>query len=311
MTDAVMGRKRPLSLGLYLPNGDGYMGGGLETWPAILEMAQAAEAVGFDSVWVADHMLFRFDDGEEMGRWEAWTLMAGLAAATKTLQIGPLVSCMSFRNPAMLAKMAETVDEISQGRFILGMGAGWHEPEYAAFGFPFDHRVSRFEEGIEIIHGLLRTGRSDFSGNWYETRNAVIRPRGPRPGGIPLMIGSNGERMLKMTAKYADAWNTTWLSEPADVVPLLGPVDAACEAIGRDPKSLKRSACILVDLPGHVQRFPWAKPVPPPVREPGEIAEILHGFAAVGVEEVMIWLDPNSPAGVEAFARTIEILDRG
>ena len=166
--DTVEQRRRPLKVGLYIPNGDGYMSGSINRWADVLAMAGAAEDAGFDSVWVADHMLFRFDgDTESQSRWECWSLLAGLATVTKRVEIGPLVSCMSFRNPGLLAKTAETIDEMSGGRLILAVGAGWHEPEYTAFGIPFDHRASRFEEGFAILHELLRTGRSNFRGDYH------------------------------------------------------------------------------------------------------------------------------------------------
>ena len=140
-------RKRPLKVGLYIPNGDGPMGNGIPHWSNVLAMARHAEDAGFDSVWVADHTLFRFEGIPTHGRWECWSLLAALAATTSKVEIGPLVTCMAFRNPALLAKIADTVDEISDGRLILALGAGWHEPEFSAYGYPFDHRASRFEEG--------------------------------------------------------------------------------------------------------------------------------------------------------------------
>src|SRR6476469_3537067 len=157
--------RRPLKIGLDIPNGVGYMSGGLHSWADVLAFARAAETAGFDSIWVADHMLFRMQgETETQGRWECWSLLAALAAVTTSVEIGPLVSCLSFRNPGLLAKIVETVDEISNGRLILAVGAGWHESEYAAFGFPYDHRTSRFEEGFAIVHGLLRADVSDFKG---------------------------------------------------------------------------------------------------------------------------------------------------
>jgi alkanesulfonate monooxygenase SsuD/methylene tetrahydromethanopterin reductase-like flavin-dependent oxidoreductase (luciferase family) len=306
-----MATGRPLKIGLYIPNGDGIMGGGNGRWRDVLAIAQRAEEIGFDSIWVADHLLFRFDDGEPTtGRWECWSLLAALAASTSRIELGPLVSCMSFRNPALLAKIAATTDEISGGRLILGIGAGWHEPEYHACGFPFDHRVSRFADGVEITAGLLRAGCVDVVGQYERALNCELRPRGPRPSGIPLMIGGKGDRMLQLTARYADLWNTTWLSDPAEFVPLSRAVDAACETVGRDPKTLERSACVLVDHAEHVGRWTWQTPLPPPPREPAAIADVLRGFAEAGARHVMLWPDPSTLQGVEALAPVLALLDR-
>jgi probable F420-dependent oxidoreductase len=305
-------RRRPLEVGLYLPNGDGPMGGGNERWSDILRMARAAEDVGFDSLWVADHFIFRFPDQEPMGRWEMWSLLSALAASTSTVKIGPLVDCMSFRNPALLAKIAETVDEISGGRLVLPVGAGWHEPEYNAFGFPFDNRVSRFEEGLQILQPLLKTGKVSFEGRFERAVDCEIRPRGPRQGGIPLIVGSNGQRMLRLMARYADGWNTTWVMDPAELGPLNLEVDAACAEVGRDPDTVHRSACIFVDLPSRTGRnLPtFRNDQAPAPRDPAAVADLLASYADAGMQHVMIWLDPNTLEGIEEVGRALEILDR-
>jgi alkanesulfonate monooxygenase SsuD/methylene tetrahydromethanopterin reductase-like flavin-dependent oxidoreductase (luciferase family) len=282
----------------------------INRWSDVLAMATAAEEAGFDSVWVADHMIFRFpEDDEAQSRWECWSLLAGLAAVTKRVEIGPLVSCMSFRNPGLLAKIAETVDEMSNGRLILAIGAGWHEPEYTAFGFPFDHRASRFEEGFEMLHDLLRTGKSSFKGKYYEANDGELRPRGPRVNGIPLMFGTNGERLLKLAAKYGDSWNTTWIASPEELTPLMAAVDAACESVGRNPATLERTACVYLDMEDRVGRFPNPKFVAPPARNAAENAQALREYADAGLSHVMLWLDPNTPAGVTEFGKALEILD--
>src|ERR687893_2015533 len=183
------------------------MAGATPRWSDLAAIARRAEEVGFDSLWVQDHLLFRYPDQEPEGPWESFSLLAALAAVTSRVELGTLVTCVSYRNPALTAKIADTIDEISGGRLILGLGAGWHEPEYAAFGFPYDHRVSRFEEALQIITALLRTGHVDFQGAYYTARDCELRPRGPRPEGPPILVGGSGERMLRIAARYADAWN--------------------------------------------------------------------------------------------------------
>ena len=199
---------RPLKVGLFLSVAEGAAGG---RWSNLEAMARHAEAVGFDSLWIADHLLFPQGnpDLSAPGRWECWSILTALAAITSTVEIGPLVLCTGFRNPALLAKMADTVEEISNGRLILGLGAGWYEPEYHAFGFPFDHRLSRFEEALQIIHGLLRGRTIDFQGQYYPARELELRPRGPRPNGPPILIGARHDRprSLRLAVQYADYWN--------------------------------------------------------------------------------------------------------
>src|SRR5680860_494369 len=183
-----------LKVGLYIPNGDGSMTTTARHWSDILQLSVAAEAAGLDSVWVADHMIFDVPHVEIQCLWECWTSLAAIAQATSTVEIGPLVSCAGFRNPALLAKMAETVDEISGGRLVLGLGAGWHEPEFTTYGFPYDHRASRFEESFEIISQLIRKGEVDFTGEFVSAPGCTLRPRGPRGGAMPIMVGTDGPR---------------------------------------------------------------------------------------------------------------------
>ena len=160
--------------------------GAKRPYPAIRAVAQQAEADGFDSIWLADHLLYREPGEPTRGIWESWTMLAALAEATRRVEIGTLVLCNSFRNPAILAKMATTADEVSSGRLILGIGAGWNEPEYQAFGLPFDHRVARFDEAMQVLAPLLRDGYVDFEGQYYQARDCEVLPSGPRPAGPPL-----------------------------------------------------------------------------------------------------------------------------
>jgi probable F420-dependent oxidoreductase len=306
--NGVTGVNGKLKIGMLLPQAEGRYGGQTAGWNDLMEMAQLAEQAGFDSVWTIDHFILEYPDQPSQGVWECWSLLAALAATTRRVELGPLVTPTSFRNPALLAKMADTVDEISNGRLILGLGAGWVEAEYRAMGLPFDHRVSRFEEALQIIHGLLRDGHVDFEGTYYSARECELRPRGPRSNGPPILVGSNGERMLRLVAQYADSWNTFFSNtgnSPEGIPPLRTKVDAACDAAGRDPSTLERTVTVLVgfDLPGKVGH-PQVKT--PLSGSPDEIAEGLRAYAREGVSHLQIYLDPMTPAAIEAFAPVIE-----
>lgn len=290
---------RRLKVGLFLPVWETMLGGADPRWSDLAAIARLAEDVGFDSLWSPDHMLIRQSTGT-YGAWECWSVLAALAAVTKRVTLGPLVSCAGFRNPALLAKMADTVDEISGGRLILGLGAGWNETEYRAFGYPFDHRASRFEEALTIIHGLLRHGRIDFAGTYYQARDCELRPRGPRESRVPIMVGTRGERMLRLTARFADSWNTDWVL-PADLPPQQAAVDAACDAEGRDPTTLERTAAVRIELPG-VTRYPLDSYRGQFSGSVEETVDFLQAYAAAGIAHLLVWLLPGTAASVEAFA---------
>lgn len=307
----------PLKVGLYIPFSERQMAGKTPGWSDIKAIAQRAEAVGFDSLWVPDHLIQVYEGVDKRGSWECWSLVTGIAAVTDRVEIGTIVSSTSFRNPAVLARIVDTVDEISSGRVILGLGAGYHEPEYRAYGLPSDHLVSRFAEAIQIIHSLLRTGYVDFVGKYYEARECELRPRGPRPAGPPLMFGSlsSGPRMLSLVAKYADLWNA-WLvhgrSQPDAIPSLREGVDAACVAVGRDPATLGRTVAVLVDFLGTddlAMRLERPAFTPEPiVGDAAEIAAKIREFADEGISHIQIMLQPNSLAGVERFAPVLEAL---
>ena len=307
---------RPLKVGIELPLAPNKGRAGTPRWTDLRAMAQRAEALGFDSVWVEDHLVFRHPDQPTQGVWEGWTLLAAIAAATARVEIGPLVACASFRNPALLAKMADTLDEIAGGRLILGLGAGWHEPEYRAFGLPFDHRVGRFEEALAIVSGLLRDGRVDFAGRYFTARDCELAPRGPRRRGPPILIGSTGERMLDLAARHADAWNAYFShtgNRAAGVAPLRARVDAACRAVGRDPATLERTAAVFVDMaPGRPREFPrpahWTFDAL--TGDAARLAAELDAYAREGIGHVILWLEPNTVESLEAFAPVLAALDR-
>jgi alkanesulfonate monooxygenase SsuD/methylene tetrahydromethanopterin reductase-like flavin-dependent oxidoreductase (luciferase family) len=298
-----------LKVGLYLPQGDGRMSPGIHSWADILRRARQAEEAGLDSVWIADHMIFRFENLPTEGRWECWTLLGALAATTSRVDIGPLVSCMGFRNPALLAKMAETVDEISGGRLVLGLGAGWHQPEFVSYGFPFDHRASRFEEGFEILYNLIRTGEVDFTGKFERAPNCELKPRGPRNGRIPIMLGTDGPRLLQLAAKHADIWNTTWTRSASELEPRIVALDNACLEAGRAPETIQRSACVHLDVEGARGVFSADGSASTPYpRDPAEAAEFFMSYAKMGVACLMIWLDPYSDEAIEQLGRAVDYL---
>lgn len=278
------------------------------SYPEIREAALAAERAGLDSVWVFDHLLWRFD-GVTTGLHECWTVLAAIAEATSRVELGTIVMCTAFRSPALLAKMAGTLDHVSDGRLILGLGCGWHDPEFEAFGYPTDHKVGRFEEALEVIRRLIRDGRADLAGRWVSATDAVLVP--PARPDIPILIAAKRPRMLELTARYADAWNLAWFGTPDPrFVTARADLEAACRAIGRDPATLAVTAGVTV-------RYPEFAPAPgdgsPPVEPTGpaltgteaEIAAGLAAYADIGTAHVIAALEPTTPATIEAFAGAV------
>jgi probable F420-dependent oxidoreductase len=311
-----MAATRPLEIGLFITAMAGGMRDGALRWNDLKTMALRAEEIGFDSFWLPDHLIFKNPIEQPHGPWECWSLLSAMAAVTNRLKLGTLVVCAGFRNPALLAKMADTVDEISGGRLILGLGAGWHEPEHQAYGYPFENRFARFEESLQIIRPLLREGKLDHSGDFYTMRDAELRPRGPRPQGPPILIGAlaTKPRMLRLTAEYADLWNG-WLvhsrSHPDEVPALVAALDAACAAAGRDPASIGRTVGIMVDQRTGADRGTRVGQSQPLAGTPEEIAAAIRAIAAHGVSHIQIVPVVQGVAGVEAFAPVLELLDAG
>jgi alkanesulfonate monooxygenase SsuD/methylene tetrahydromethanopterin reductase-like flavin-dependent oxidoreductase (luciferase family) len=301
---------RPLRVGIQLPEVEREV-----RWPEYLAMAKAAEDAGFDTIWLGDHLLYRYGDGSTRGPWEVWTLLAAIAARTTRIKIGPLVAATAFHAPAMLAKMAATVDEVSQGRLIVGLGAGWNETEFRAFGFPFDHRISRFEEAFTIIRTLLRDGRIDFDGKFFQARDCELLPRPHAPGGPPLMIGSVGPRMLEITLPYVEQWNV-WYRQSNNTAeglrPILAQVDAACKAVGRDPATLERTSAVLVGMGGSGRVTKYDEGAVAPLEgSPPELAAKLREYAALGLAEIQLVVDPITIESIEALAPVLAELDKG
>ncbi|WP_151757683.1 LLM class flavin-dependent oxidoreductase [Dictyobacter vulcani] len=245
--------------------------------------------------------------------WRTRDRVCSLAAVTHRVKLGSLVACTAFRSPALLAKMVDTIDEISGGRLILGLGAGWDGPEQQAFDIKSDHRVDRFEEALQIIVPLLRTGRVDFAGTYYQAQDCELRPRGPRPGGPPILIGAKGPRMLRLAATYADLWNAEGPLQGLEQISSQQAVgDAACTAIGRDPATLGRSASVVVKLPmAHGWSHSSAQGKQPGPTSPEEVAEMLRSYARAGLSHAQLWLMPNTLASLEWFKTVLDLLDQG
>jgi alkanesulfonate monooxygenase SsuD/methylene tetrahydromethanopterin reductase-like flavin-dependent oxidoreductase (luciferase family) len=311
MNVAVADRRRPIKVGIQLPEIERPV-----RWPELASMIRRIEELGFDSIWTGDHFLYHMADGTSDAPWDAWSVLAAAAAITSRVSLGPLVTPVGFYNPAVLAKKAATVDEISGGRLVLGLGAGWNDVEFRGYGVPYDHRISRFEEAFTIIRTLLQEGEIDFEGKYFSARDCQLVPRS-RPGGPPILIGSLGERMLNITLPYVASWNV-WHTETKNsstgVAPLLARVASACGKVGRDPSTVEASVVVLVRMDGGLGRRQGdgnMDTTPNPLEgSPEVIAEELRAYARAGVSEVQLVVDPITIESIEALAPALELLDR-
>lgn len=284
------------------------------TWDDIRAQVATAEQVGFDSA-VFEDGLFYPGKKEDSGLWEAVAISGAIAEATSTIEFGPSVFNGVYRSPAMLAKIAETIDEISGGRFIFGIGAGnTPDEDYQTFGFPTDFRYSRFEEAIEIIHSMLKSGRADHQGRFWSANNAEMVMRGPRDQGPPIVIAGGKPKMLRLAARFGDEWN--WWAHGKDLIESVRPIteelDQACAEVGRDPATLRRSLDVYSVDPLGIGFDPEAHMVQ--IGGPtGEIADALLEFSEVGIGEVRCDLVyegglENKIQAVEAMAAVVDRL---
>lgn len=260
-------------------------------WPELLAIARAAEASGFESIWVGDHMLYRGDGRPERGPWDPWTTLAALAASTRRVRLGPLVAATVFHPPGLIARMAAAIDEISGGRFVLGLGTGWNEVEFRAFGIPFDYKVARFEEAFEIVRRLLAGERVTVRGRFHEAEDAVLLPSPARR--VPLMVGTTGPRVMAAAGPHVDWWNCwySWYGNRPD---------GFAELSARFPGGFSRSACVLVTVDGGNGERPEEEDAPPVVA--GELRRHLDALAAAGADEAILVLDPVDERSVRAAA---------
>ena len=296
---------RPCKVGVQLPEVERFV-----PWPEYLDLARRAESAGYDSIWVGDHLVYDLPDGSTRGPYEAWTTLAAIAAATERVEIGPLVASTGFHAPAMLAKQAATVDAISQGRLILGVGAGWNRREFDAFGFPYDRRVSRFEEALAIIAPLLREGRTTFHGQFYDVDDCVLDPRPVRAGGPPIMLGSNSPRMLSIGLPVVDSWNVWW-SIYDNSVERFAQVKAEVDAVMPEGRTVDATAAVLVTLPGGRGRL-MGETYDASVTTvtPDDLGQHIRGLAAAGAMHLQLVLDPITAESIEVIGAVLADLDR-
>jgi probable F420-dependent oxidoreductase len=262
-------------------------------------MARAAEECGFDSIWVGDHLLYRGDGRPERGPWDCWTTLAALAVVTERVELGPLVACTAFHSPGILARQAAAVDELSGGRLVVALGAGWNQEEFKAFGLPFDHHVSRFEEAFTIIRRLLAGERVTFDGSFHSVADTLLLP--PPARRPKLMIGANKPRMLSIALPHVDAWNT-WFTHYGNTADGFAEhnalISAAAERAGRDPAELERSACVLVEVDGAGERPRDVEAVPVE-----GLSEHLRALEEAGADEAILVLDPITEESIGAVAQ--------
>ncbi len=293
------------SIALTVPVAEAKAGANYPHFADQLAASNLAAEAGFEGLWFADHFSFESDAGLR-GSWDAWTLMAGIASQVPGVQIGPMVACTAYRNPGVIAKMSEMIQDISGGRFILGLGAGWSKPEYRQFGFRFEPRVSQFEEALQIIRGLLRDGQADFQGEYYQANKAVNLPRSASGHTTPILIGSTGDRMLRLLARYGDAWNVGWGGDTEGLKAKVAKLDAACEAEGRDPKSVVRTVSVGFAGDGFA-----GDPATIFKGEAEGFVALLHEFEGLGFRHLIVRLDPFSNEAIDVMAPAIERFHSG
>ena len=290
-----------MKVGLILPMGDELQPGVPQRWAEIRALAVAAETAGLDSVWVYDHLLSGGPDEAAESPWEAWTLLTALAGATDRVRLGALVLCAAFRDPGVLARMADTFQEISGDRLVLGLGCGWHRPEFDAFGLAFDERIDRFAEQLDIVAAMLRDGRSTSDGRYYRTASAPVRAREGRVA-PELLVAARRPRMLRLTAAHADAWNIAWYGVPGPAYrEAAADLAAACASVGRDLATLRTTVGFRIAVSGSA-----AEQTRVVQGGAGAVAAAIAAWEAVGVDELVCWPEPNNLSGLELLVDGLE-----
>lgn len=296
-----------MKVGVVIPLGETDQGKALP-YSAIRDRAQQAEGIGLNSIWLYDHLIHRFPGHPTVGFWENWTILSAVAEATKQPELGTWVLCAAFRNPALTAKMADTLEEVSSERLILGLGAGWHKEEFDAFGIPYDYRTSRFEEALQIIIPLLRKGYVDFNGKYYQAKDCELKPRGSREGGPPVMVGAFGQRMMRLAARYADMWNTDWLGTQEIFSQKKSALETACLQEGRNPSTLEITGGVTVAYPQLGDLPSWmTEPDQSLSGSPTDIANGLRRYEEAGASHVMCNVYPHTETAYTKLGEAVEI----
>ena len=289
-----------MRIGVQLPEVERRVG-----WAEYVAMARAAEDMGFHSIWLGDHLLYRDDGREERGPWDAWSLLAGLATVTERVRVGPLVACTAFAPPALLARKAAAVQEMSNGRLVLGLGAGWNRAEFEAFGLPFDHRAARFIEAFDVVRRLLAGEQVRLAGDFTHLVDAVVLPMPSTPP--PLMVGSVGERVLRATLPHVDAWNCwyAWFGNtPEGFAAQNARVTELAREVGRDPGEIERTATVFIAVDGAESPRPHAD-LEPITGSGTTIAGRLKEFETAGVDELIFVVNPITEVSIRALGEVV------
>jgi F420-dependent oxidoreductase-like protein len=281
-----------------------------QSFPSVQALATHVEKTGWDGIWLADHFMPNAED--TTSPWpEAWTTLAALAASVPRIRLGTLVTGNTYRHPAVLAKMAATVDHISEGRVVLGVGSGWQENEHEKYGIPFytvKNRLQRLEEACKVIKGLFENESANFDGEFYQLKDAPLEPK-PVQSPLPLLIGGGGEKVtLRITAQYADEWNV-W-GAVADLKHKMKILDQHCEKLGRDPSEIHRTAVAMVfltDDEAFAKRMNESKDRPPRIAgSVSQLQDIIAGYRDIGVDEFIV---PDWTMGPDVNDEKLKILD--
>jgi alkanesulfonate monooxygenase SsuD/methylene tetrahydromethanopterin reductase-like flavin-dependent oxidoreductase (luciferase family) len=292
-----------VKVGVILPAAQTHEHGGTPGWSTVRSFALSAEAHGLDSVWMFDHFLDRSRPWTQ-GMQEGWTILAAVAAVTKRIEVGTLALCSSFRSPGLVAKMAATADEVSGGRLILGLGAGWHDEEYKAFGYPSDHRVDRFEEVLRIVTALLRGGPVSLEGRYHKVHDAELAPAPNRR--IPVLVAGDGPRMLRLTARHADAWNTAWYGAPDDDLRhRLESFAVALEAERRGLESVAMTVGMIVRDAGRIESDD-AREFSGSI---DELARAIDAHESLGTDHLIVQLQPHDEQSLERLTAALRMRD--